>query len=77
MKVYITRDWDDKTYEVWETEPCGWSKVYSAYEGNKNSVIQRTMILPKEAKKLFKLPRHLKKKEIAVGTMTFKVKVDK
>jgi len=64
MKVYITRDWADKTYEVWETKPVNWSDAYSDYQGNSKSKIIISMITVKEAKKLFNLRRHLKKKEV-------------
>jgi len=70
LRVWITRDWDDKTYEVWGEEPKDW--YISNYQGD--DFIFHT--IPKElAKKTLNLPRHLRKKEICEGTMEFKVKV--
>lgn len=72
-KVWITRDWGDKTYEIWEEKPTNWDG--DIYQGTFNPKIFKTTIEQKEAKKMFNLPRHLKKREVVEGTITFKVKV--
>jgi len=77
MKVWITRNCHfNNNYEVWIKKPEGWNDCNGYYDDSEdpdNNLIMES-IIPKEAKEMFKLDKHLKKKEIVEATMTFKIK---